>query len=434
MPRFTITDSDSDEEPQPIQPQIDSDSDDLSDMRRMLEELEKEPHPIPIHPGKSNSDSDDLSDMRRMLEELEKEPHETGTEYFQDKPIQKGTIRLRKPKTKRFKKTKKTKTIRLRKPKTRTYRSHKIQPIRQPLNTNTLFVGIYMHGSILTDEKGNLVVNDNYPEGVHITKKNHGGGFGDFTVNPVMNMDSYVYGSMLVNPVTDNEQYVYGSMLNMLHGFDRCVNKKEYDSYVSSVKSRTNRTIPLEANQLLGRKDSCEMFDGLTKYYEKMYGIGGGIGTRKLKYPAIMFMIDVQTDRVSRSFGSDVYTNDIERRMINIVDCTAIELVNFFKIHEKNTGDYERLTHYCEEFVSVRTQYKSDISTSDIFELIGVAAYYLGVKKANILDESCNVICAEEGYAGPTCLNCRLDDVERDPDIGYGGRKSRRKRRLHQKQ
>ena len=286
-----------------------------------------------------------------------------------------------------------------------------------PSRNNTLAIGIYMHGAILTNKKGKPVINNNFPEGVHITKKNQGGGFGDYTYS--------IYKNEHLKPDTAN--YAYNrTFYNVLREFETCVDKQFYDKHINHWS--TIKQIPSE----LCQQDSCEVFDGLTKYYEKIYAASDGTDT--LQFPAIMFMIEVETDKIIQNFGTYYYA--IERRDINIVNCTETALFDFFRIKGKHDIDTERLLeHHCNEFV----QQRYEIFTSDIFNLIQLAADFLDVKKVNILDESCNVIGAEEGCTGPTskCKNFKLGMV-RDPDIGYGGRhklkrKSKSKRILKRK-
>lgn len=281
-----------------------------------------------------------------------------------------------------------------------------VGPIPPP--SNTLAIGIYMHGAILTDEKGNPVINNNFPEGIHITKQNQGG-FGDYT-----------YGITNIHNKPDTEGYAYYRTLNVLNGFETCVDKQLYDTTIKS--GITNQQISPELSQ----QDSCEVFDGLTKYYEKIYAASDGDHT--FTYPAIMFMIRPEI----KTFG-------IKKIHINIVNCTYFDLFNFFSSKGKNIVERDRLLEYCIQFVQRREEQNRDIFTTNIFELIDTAAYFLDIIKVNILDESCNVIGAEEGCTGPTskCKNFKLGMV-RDTDIGYGGRhklkrKSKSKRILKRK-
>lgn len=223
-----------------------------------------------------------------------------------------------------------------------------------PSRNNTLAIGIYMHGGILTDKKGNLLKNHNFPEGVHITKKNEGG-FGDYTYG--VNHDQF-------RPNRDTETYAYTrTFYDVLKGFETCVDKRLYDATIKYYI--TNQKISSE----LCQQESCEVFDGLTQYYEKGYSASDG--THTLQFPAIMFMIEFETDEIVQGFGG--YHNAIERRHINIVDCTETALFDFFIIKGKHNTDTERLLlDDCKTFVEQR----DDIFTSDIFDLIDAAVYF----------------------------------------------------------
>ena len=282
-----------------------------------------------------------------------------------------------------------------------------------PSRNNTLAIGIYMHGGLLNDTKGNPLKNHNFPEGVHITKKNEGGGFGDSSC-------SFHYENQ-TRPIPDTETYAYNrTFYDVLRGFETCVDKRRYDAAVKSFVKTQH--IPSD----LCQQESCEVFDGFTQYYEKGYSASNSTGT--LKFPAIIFMIEFETDKIVQGFGG--YFNAIERRDINIVDCTETALFDFFRIEGKDI-DTERLFYDCKGFVEQR----DNIYTSDIFNLIDLAAEFLDVKKVNILDESCNVLTAKKGCKGPIskCGKFKLGMV-REPHIAYGGRrKSKSNRKLKRK-
>ncbi len=293
---------------------------------------------------------------------------------------------------------------------TPTYKIH-TSPIQQPvIPNNTLAIGIYMHGQFVTDKEGNLII-INTPKNVHITKKNQGGGFGDTTFDyrgiDIHIFDTYPFQDGYFERETENYDY-YRTFHNVLNNFERCVDKKIYNTFVESIIEK--KEIPDNDLPLCMNKESCEIFDGVSQYYEKEFTTGNA------KFPSIMLMIQLESDETVSSFGHRV-------RYINIVNCKEIELYNFFSQEGKPIRYYKKLNTFCKNFILKRNYY---FYTSQIFDLINAAAEFLDVKKANILDETCNVI-PSKGCTGPTCNNFKLGMVK-DPDIGYGGkRKSKRK-------
>jgi len=188
------------------------------------------------------------------------------------------------------------------------------------------------------------------------------------------------------------DQKTYNEVaMSLTHGITGC----SQEEYTHMFKGKVDTY-----GQPIDTEESCQLFHGKREWINKRYTFD-----KSRKY--LLFSL----------FG----------KVINIVDCSREELENFLGITE-NIFD-KQLSSFFERRI------RGTITTEDIFMLINCIKKIHGITKANILDESCNIVKSSEkttvlhkgaevtgNFPIPKSAVFKLRD-----DAGYGGKRSRKR-------
>lgn len=232
-------------------------------------------------------------------------------------------------------------------------------------NPTLLGITIQTHGAVLISglyapmNFTSKVINKNYPKGVNVKKINDSS-LGCYSFSKPMDEKAF-------NIIIEKT----------LHNFNGCLNKSDLKRHLSHIRP----------DHVIRYNPSCDMIEGVDKYYEKIY-----------EKHYIIFSRDI---------------SNTQRKQVNIAKCNEDELYNFLTDEEPENPD-KRMA--CKQIIKDRNS-STHITTTLIFKIISIANFFLNIENANILDRSCNGI----PFVEPTDYNWR------ETGIGYGGRKTRRK-------
>lgn len=232
---------------------------------------------------------------------------------------------------------------------------------------NLLGICINTHGKIRSNS-GIPIKNENFPD-VYITKTN---------------LSSYGCVSFINEVITPKT--INTDIDKSLKNFRFC--KQEYLTKLSHIQLLNSNDLPL-----FDTKGSCQTFEGIKEYYEKLY---------EKQY--IIFAIIV----------------DGIRREINIANCTNNELYDFFTKDIRNYDITDTdIRSICDAFIIKSMLF---VTTTFIFELISLAKEVFKITKVNIMDKSCSVIEPSEsdtevhdGYL--------IHPKHLSKEIGFGGKR-----------
>jgi hypothetical protein len=208
------------------------------------------------------------------------------------------------------------------------------------------------------------------PHGVNITKRNSGA-MGCYSISR-----------------TYTGWNAFNHTTKILKTFDNC-SRERYVEFISSH--------PPELNHAEG---SCTMFQGKTKYYLKEYEFDD-------TFNQLMFVL---------------INPDNTFRYINIATCTLEALLEFLKCRASR-----QIRHY----ISERDE-KKIIDTRFIFFLIETLHETSNITDVHIYDKSCNLIPSldEKNYNG---YSTTPEKYYKNPDVGWGGTRRKRRRRKTRK-
>jgi hypothetical protein len=241
-------------------------------------------------------------------------------------------------------------------------------------DTITLGVFIHLHGEIKVDSHFEPIQNTNYPD-VTIRKQNVAAFSCSSSIFPMYSLDEI-------------HDLVEHTLLD--YRFRACINKKQY--------IQSTRSVEHDFYEFHREQGSCELIEDITNYYEKVYTVE--------KDSHLIFIKNDDPYGVLKFY-----------RKVDLVDCTKDELYRFFYSPKKTFP----VTQLIEDFIQNRTTF----TTTQLFNFIKLASETLHISKVNILDTSCNVIPDATTFKLPVSYNWKKTR------IGYGGRKSRKSRKIN---
>lgn len=271
----------------------------------------------------------------------------------------------------------------------------------------TLAIGIFTHGEIKVDDKGKPIHNQNCPE-VHIKKRNVAG-FACVSY-------SHVVGS--TEPIKIHSLN-YEKTRQALYCIDTCI---DVEYYLSKIDCTYKYFIFHDPER------ACKIVDGC-EYYEKEYSF------------------DTKANQIIFIFG---YNPEDD---INIVTCSLPALKWTFKNYFSYPEDFDPLDplkdldpdltskdidniieidRICSEFIDERDKNKI-ITTTQLFNLIGLAKRLSMIDKVNILDTACNVVKKVVPDSETTLKYYSVNGNGYTPTRAFGGRKRKTRKKLRER-